>query len=304
MLTFKVIFGFFPCLVVPSPRAGTRGLYMPILHDRNLSIRGAIVIRLGTKGQIYGRRNSKAMTDASLPINRRTLERVLHKDWSGLLYSVEFGLTLRNARSSDPFAKYYSQYVVFVIIAKSLTIPTVIPILHNCAPTPAKEPSPKDVPSATTRLYLRVRKPLRIHLVISLLTTVQTSALPPGTNHSSSSRFIPPIELLPLPATSSRVRAESGFGTSVAWSIAHKDWTMFSPTKGLYAAYQRPNSSTRSWQGLFEGRGRGVISSSIDHREGVIKVDVPAMNRIWREVTVVVDVGRRIVWIGEKGFLG
>ncbi|KAH8993072.1 hypothetical protein EDB86DRAFT_2930405 [Lactarius hatsudake] len=33
-----------PCLVVPSPRAGTRGLYMPILHDRNLSIRGAMYV--------------------------------------------------------------------------------------------------------------------------------------------------------------------------------------------------------------------------------------------------------------------
>ncbi|KAH9073404.1 hypothetical protein EDB83DRAFT_2357039 [Lactarius deliciosus] len=61
-------------------------------------------------------------------------------------------------------------------------------------------------------------------------------------NHSSS-RLTSPIGLLPLPVTSSRAPlqsgcgAESGFGTSVAWSIAHKDWTLSSttPTKEVYA---------------------------------------------------------------------
>ncbi|KAH9073413.1 hypothetical protein EDB83DRAFT_71043 [Lactarius deliciosus] len=62
---------------------------------------------------------NRAMTEASLPIDRRTLERVLHNDWSGLLDSVEFGLLLRNARYGDPFAEYYSQCVVSVIIAKA-----------------------------------------------------------------------------------------------------------------------------------------------------------------------------------------
>lgn len=62
---------------------------------------------------------NRAMTEASLPIDRRTLERVLHNDWSGLLDSVEFGLLLRNARYRDPFAEYYSRCVVSVIIAKA-----------------------------------------------------------------------------------------------------------------------------------------------------------------------------------------
>jgi hypothetical protein len=60
---------------------------------------------------------NRAMAKASLPINRRTLGRVLYKDWSGLLNSVEFGLLLRNASYSDEFAKYYSECVVSVIIA-------------------------------------------------------------------------------------------------------------------------------------------------------------------------------------------
>ncbi|KAI9449539.1 hypothetical protein BJY52DRAFT_1307128 [Lactarius psammicola] len=59
-----------------------------------------------------------AMAELSLPINRRTLGRVLYGDWGGLLDSVEFGLLLRNARYSDPFAMYYSQCVVSVIIAR------------------------------------------------------------------------------------------------------------------------------------------------------------------------------------------
>ncbi len=62
---------------------------------------------------------NRAMTEATLPINWRTLERVLYNDWSGLLDSVEFGLLLRNARYNDPFAEYYSQCVVSVIIAKA-----------------------------------------------------------------------------------------------------------------------------------------------------------------------------------------
>ncbi|KAH9175652.1 hypothetical protein EDB89DRAFT_327909 [Lactarius sanguifluus] len=60
----------------------------------------------------------RAMAEASLPINCRTLERVLHKDWSGLLYSVDFGLMLTKARYSDPFAEYYSQCVVSIIISR------------------------------------------------------------------------------------------------------------------------------------------------------------------------------------------
>ena len=62
---------------------------------------------------------NKAMTKASLPINRRTLGRVLYEDWSGLLDSVEFGLLLREASYSDTFAEYYSQCVVSVIIARA-----------------------------------------------------------------------------------------------------------------------------------------------------------------------------------------
>ncbi len=61
---------------------------------------------------------NRAMAEASLPINRRTLGRVLYRDWSGLLDSVEFGLMLRNARYGDPFAKYNSQCVISIIIAR------------------------------------------------------------------------------------------------------------------------------------------------------------------------------------------
>jgi hypothetical protein len=59
------------------------------------------------------------MAALSLPINRQTLSRVLYNDWDGLLGSVEFGLLLRKASYSDAFAKYYSQCVVSVIIAKA-----------------------------------------------------------------------------------------------------------------------------------------------------------------------------------------
>ncbi len=59
-----------------------------------------------------------ALAELSLPINWRTLERVLYNDWDGLLDSVELGLLLRNARYNDPFAEYYSQCVVSVIITR------------------------------------------------------------------------------------------------------------------------------------------------------------------------------------------
>ncbi|KAH8991151.1 hypothetical protein EDB83DRAFT_1083577 [Lactarius deliciosus] len=59
----------------------------------------------------------KAMVGLSLPISRRSLERVLYEDWGALLESVEFGLLLKNTQYSDPFAEYYSQCVVSVIIA-------------------------------------------------------------------------------------------------------------------------------------------------------------------------------------------
>ncbi len=60
----------------------------------------------------------RAMAEASLPINPRTLSRVLYNDWSGLLDSVEFGLMLRKARYTDPFTEYYSQCVISVIVAR------------------------------------------------------------------------------------------------------------------------------------------------------------------------------------------
>ncbi|KAH9175647.1 hypothetical protein EDB89DRAFT_2066548 [Lactarius sanguifluus] len=61
---------------------------------------------------------TEAMVGLSLPINRRTLSRVLYKDWGALLDSVEFGLLLRNAHYKNPFAEYYSQCVVSAIIAR------------------------------------------------------------------------------------------------------------------------------------------------------------------------------------------
>jgi len=61
-----------------------------------------------------------AMAKASLPTNRRILDRVVYKDWGGLLDSVGFGLLLRYARYSDSdlYAKYSSQCVVSVIISR------------------------------------------------------------------------------------------------------------------------------------------------------------------------------------------
>jgi hypothetical protein len=61
----------------------------------------------------------KTMAKSPLLINQQTLGRVLYHDWSGLLDSVEFGLLLKKARYSDEFAKYYSQCVVSVIIARA-----------------------------------------------------------------------------------------------------------------------------------------------------------------------------------------
>jgi len=60
---------------------------------------------------------SKAVEAASLSINRRTFDRVLYKDWGGLLNSVEFGLLLRRVAYGDPFNAYYSQCVISVIVA-------------------------------------------------------------------------------------------------------------------------------------------------------------------------------------------
>jgi Family of unknown function (DUF6535) len=61
---------------------------------------------------------SRAVEAASLPIDRRIFDRVLYKDWDGLLHSVEFGLFLRGITYSDPFSAYYSQCVISVIIAR------------------------------------------------------------------------------------------------------------------------------------------------------------------------------------------
>jgi len=60
---------------------------------------------------------SKAIDTASLPISRRTFDRILYKDWSGLLNFVEFGLFLQGINHSDSFSAYYSQCVVSVIVA-------------------------------------------------------------------------------------------------------------------------------------------------------------------------------------------
>jgi len=60
---------------------------------------------------------SKAINAASLPISRRTFDRILYKDWSGLLTSVEFGLFLKRIVYQDPFSDYYSQCVISVIVA-------------------------------------------------------------------------------------------------------------------------------------------------------------------------------------------
>ena len=61
---------------------------------------------------------NRAMAEASLPINRRTLECVLYNDWGRLLDSAEFGLFLKNLHYSDDFAEYYSQCLVSIIITK------------------------------------------------------------------------------------------------------------------------------------------------------------------------------------------
>ena len=61
---------------------------------------------------------NRAMAEASLPINRRTLEHVLYNDWGRLLDFVEFGLFLKNSHYSDDFAEYYSQCLVSIIVAR------------------------------------------------------------------------------------------------------------------------------------------------------------------------------------------
>ena len=60
---------------------------------------------------------NKAINMASLPISRRIFDRILHKDWTGLLNSVEFGHFLKRIAYHDPFSAYYSQCVISVIIA-------------------------------------------------------------------------------------------------------------------------------------------------------------------------------------------
>ena len=61
---------------------------------------------------------SKAVEAASLPINRHIFDRVLYKDWDGLLDSVEFGLFLSRVTYCDPFSAYYSQCIISVILAR------------------------------------------------------------------------------------------------------------------------------------------------------------------------------------------
>lgn len=60
---------------------------------------------------------SKAINIASLPISRRTFDRVLYKDWGGLLNSVEFGLFLKRIVYHDPFGDYYSKCIISIIVA-------------------------------------------------------------------------------------------------------------------------------------------------------------------------------------------
>ncbi|KAI0248427.1 hypothetical protein BJV78DRAFT_794450 [Lactifluus subvellereus] len=59
----------------------------------------------------------QAMKAGSFPINWPILQRVIYKDWSGLLSSVEFGLFLTAANHSDPNADYHSKCVIAAIIA-------------------------------------------------------------------------------------------------------------------------------------------------------------------------------------------
>jgi hypothetical protein len=61
---------------------------------------------------------NKAVVAASLPIDRHIFDRVLYKDWGGLLNSVEFGHFLRGITYCDPFTAYYSQCVISVILAR------------------------------------------------------------------------------------------------------------------------------------------------------------------------------------------
>ena len=54
---------------------------------------------------------------ASLSIDRWIFDRILYKDWGGLLNSVDFGLFLRGITYGDAFSAYYSQCVTSVIVA-------------------------------------------------------------------------------------------------------------------------------------------------------------------------------------------
>lgn len=60
---------------------------------------------------------SKMVEVASLSINRWIFDRILYKDWGGLLNSVDFGLFLRRITYGDAFSAYYSQCVTSVIVA-------------------------------------------------------------------------------------------------------------------------------------------------------------------------------------------
>ncbi|KAH8982034.1 hypothetical protein EDB86DRAFT_2834568 [Lactarius hatsudake] len=316
------------------------------------------------------------MTDASLPVNRRIFERVLHKDWSGLLYSVEFGLMLRKARYSDPFAEYYSQYMASVIIAKStnpifnrlpelqqefcdvwnelvqiagnrnLSIyilkhirnvycglhqgPTATPTAFSTTTSdrdrvllflqsypfytiarqrPAKESSSKDVPSAQqdSTHFIPCSHEIRFWTVCRLV--YRTQGLDPVLHYSNERALrclvISEAELehkimeLKYYEKHSFSHIHGRHDNSV---VAHvslrfiRRWGFVPPTSTLGAFTVR-----------FRERVVDREGSSIDHREWVIKVDVPAINHIWREeVTVVVDVGRRTVKTVDqrKGVLG
>ena len=60
----------------------------------------------------------KAVEAASLSINRRIFDRIMYKEWGGLLNSVEFGLFLRRFTYCDAFSAYYSQCVISVIVTR------------------------------------------------------------------------------------------------------------------------------------------------------------------------------------------
>jgi len=61
----------------------------------------------------------KALTVASLPINKRTFQRAVRGDWNGLLGSVRFGLFLSGVDHNDPRTTYYSRSMISIIIANA-----------------------------------------------------------------------------------------------------------------------------------------------------------------------------------------